>query len=269
MSQTSPQQVYAQSYERAFARMLYELFPGKPLKKIRPSLEYVDGVKADVMPRFDSPRPWHLKTAQEAVKGFESAILPICRDNVKAVLLGDRNLAEDRRDVIVQYEDGTELAFDLKGNPSRPEGVIDITSPRSSTLFYTVKAPGAYKGVRERLLQRDLVLKQLKSGKLKPFVGKLLGKYNYWVVDIGKKRIHPWGPSLEEYEWSAMESEVEFRGKTYPAIDLHCSTLATRINICPRRKETDSPNLKWHTTCSGDMVKSYGILNKTPSEDIF
>ena len=247
MSQQSPQQLGAQVYERALARKVWELFPNKPAQSIRPSIEIVNGRREPVVPVFRKPSSYHLRVVQEALWAFEASIERICREGAVEVLLGDQNLVGDRRDVIVRYEDGGELAFDVKGTPRNPDGLVDVTSPRSKAMFRAAGAAGAYENVRERLAQRDLMLELMQGGGLEGVMELLMGKYDYWILDLGRKTIKPWGPQLLEYDWTAKESEIEFRGEMYPSIELHCFWIDEVIDICPRRKGSCN-NLKWHVT---------------------
>lgn len=247
MSQRSPQQLAAQSYEKALARLLWKLFPNKPSKTIRDSIENVNGKMTSVTPKFREPSSYQLSVIQERLEAFERHIGPIRREGAVEVLLGDQNLRRDRRDVIVRYEDGTELAFDVKGTPRNPYGPVDVTSPRSKAMFTAAGSAGAHANIRERIDQRDLMLELIQNGGLESVMELLMGKYDYWIMDLGKKTIKPWGPQLLKHEWTASESETEFRGETYPSINLHCAALQSNIDICPRRKSLGN-DLKWHVT---------------------
>jgi len=276
MSQDSPQQQKAQTLELGLAKYICSLLPYKPDKEIRPSPRYKNNRLVDEEPNFKTaPSSQEMEVIREAVEGFERLVGPICRDRVKKVSLGDQSLLGDRRDVIVSYVNGSGLSFDIKGVPGRPDVPVDITSPRSKALFDAVGHPGVYKSLTERLAQRDFMLEALKEPRaLGAFVGKVMGKYDYHIMDVGRKTTYPWGPSLANYHWVASESEVEFRQEMYPSILLYCQEEKTSIEICPRRKcprgksSYDPHNFKWHTICSGAIVKAYDKMVETP-EDLF
>lgn len=268
MSQNSPQQVAAQRLEKALALTIRKLFPNEPALRIRSSLELVNNRRTEVEPKFPQPEGSHLKAAVEAVRAFEEHIHPVCREGAEEVLLGDRALVGDRRDVILRYRNGKELSFDVKGFPGKPEGLVDVTSPRSKALFRAVGEPGSYETVRERAAQRDLLLRSMQGGRLSNVLKTIMGEYDYWIVDFGKKQIYPWGPVWLEHAWTANESEIEFCGEMYPSIHLYCQAHEAHVDICPRRKQGGN-NLKWHTTCPGIIIKPSVKLEESPEEDLF
>lgn len=275
MSQRSPQQLKAQRRELALATAVWNLFPygHKPYKKLRKSTERGRGEVVEVKPDFQKPSASEMEAAERAVSGFQSVIRPIPLSGAIEILLGDRNLYGDRRDVTISYKNGETIAFDPKGSPGNLNAPQDITSPRSKAMFEEVGSPWLHLELKEREEQVDKMLDLLKRPQaLNGFLNKILGEYNYYVVDLARENIYPWGPSLKDKGWEASKSEVEFKGEEYPSIKLYSPSLRTSIEVCPRRKDPrnlkpEDTDFKWHVTASGELLKSYGRIEKP--EDLF